>query len=274
MLPRLRLLRAAASCLALRASPKNSRRLKERGRPAHRSCFDVGGSPTHLEFFALSRLSPLARAAALALALLASPALLVNHASAGTTWDGDASASTGNWQSAGNWEGVLPTFDATTDLLFRNFSSNNRTTSCLQAATTVRSLTFDGTNDANTTLNLSGAINSTSNSRTLTFSSNSGNATLTVEAGSTGDKLFTRPGNATANIALSSSLDVVHNGSGTLTFGNLTIVTGTGGINKSGTGTLILAGNNTYTGNTTISAGTLQLANVNALQNTTLDTGT
>jgi fibronectin-binding autotransporter adhesin len=39
------------------------------------------------------------------------------------------------------------------------------------------------------------------------------------------------------------------------------IATGTGGLVKDGTGTLILAGNNSYTGGTLISAGTLQVGN-------------
>lgn len=40
-----------------------------------------------------------------------------------------------------------------------------------------------------------------------------------------------------------------------------TVVTGTGGVNKTGAGTLIYTGDQTYTGGTTITTGTLQLGN-------------
>ena len=124
---------------------------------------------------------------------------------------------------------------------------------------TVRSLTFDDTNDANTSFTLQRTGNNGSGSSSLTFSSNSGIASLTVAAGSTGDKTLNRGGAGVASVVLTSSLDIVHNGSGTLTFGSQINTTGAGDINKSGTGTFILAGSNTYTGNTSISGGTIQI---------------
>ena len=63
----------------------------------------------------------------------------------------------------------------------------------------------------------------------------------------------------------------------TVTTGALTIqsqitdFTGAGGITKNGIGTLILAGSNTYSGNTSVAGGTLLLQNSSALQNSTLD---
>jgi fibronectin-binding autotransporter adhesin len=48
-------------------------------------------------------------------------------------------------------------------------------------------------------------------------------------------------------------------------------ISGSGGLNKLGNGTLTLLTANSYSGNTTISRGTLTLANANALQGTTLD---
>ena len=39
------------------------------------------------------------------------------------------------------------------------------------------------------------------------------------------------------------------------------VISGTGALVQAGSGTLILTGNNTYTGGTTISTGTLQIGN-------------
>jgi fibronectin-binding autotransporter adhesin len=54
---------------------------------------------------------------------------------------------------------------------------------------------------------------------------------------------------------------VVHGGLNNLTLGNAScLITGPGTLTKSGPGVLVLAGNNTYLGNTNVTAGTLQLA--------------
>ncbi|MEI6654986.1 MAG: autotransporter-associated beta strand repeat-containing protein [Verrucomicrobiota bacterium] len=50
-------------------------------------------------------------------------------------------------------------------------------------------------------------------------------------------------------------------------------LSGTGGLTKVGTGTLNLTAASTYSGNTLVSGGMLVLADVNTLQNSTLDTG-
>ena len=65
--------------------------------------------------------------------------------------------------------------------------------------------------------------------------------------------------------------DVVNNAqlifdrSGTLTVNN--VISGTGGIAKNGSGTVILANNNTYAGTTVVNAGTLQVGNGGASGN-------
>jgi autotransporter-associated beta strand protein len=109
---------------------------------------------------------------------------------------------------------------------------------------------------------------------------------LTVESGSTGNKTIDRltgglTGGNAANIILTSSLDIIHNGSGTLTLGNAipgplsgpSIVTGVGGINKSGTGTLSLPGANNYSGATAVTGGTLLVNGNISTSITTVSTG-
>jgi autotransporter-associated beta strand protein len=52
------------------------------------------------------------------------------------------------------------------------------------------------------------------------------------------------------------------------------VISGAGAVNKTGSGNLTLSVANTHSGTTTVTAGTLTLGNVNALQSSTLDTGT
>jgi fibronectin-binding autotransporter adhesin len=68
-------------------------------------------------------------------------------------------------------------------------------------------------------------------------------------------------GNQTVSLTSSSgavALDVGSNGQSTTYAGN---ITGSGSVNKSGTGTLVLAGSNSYAGGTTVASGALQLGN-------------
>jgi autotransporter-associated beta strand protein len=66
--------------------------------------------------------------------------------------------------------------------------------------------------------------------------------------------------NGTVNLAATST---VTGAAGTLTLGNA--VSGAGGITKTGAGTLVLSGNNTYGGPTAINAGTVRVAGGNGI---------
>lgn len=61
------------------------------------------------------------------------------------------------------------------------------------------------------------------------------------------------------NITLNASGGTIDNAGNTVTLSG--VISGTGGLTSVGNGTLILTGNNTFSGTTTISAGTLQVGN-------------
>ena len=75
---------------------------------------------------------------------------------------------------------------------------------------------------------------------------------------------------ATGGATIDAISDVVIEGSGTLSGGTGNV----GGLTKAGSGKLTLSTANVMKGVTLVSAGTLELNNVNALQMSTLDTGT
>ena len=67
--------------------------------------------------------------------------------------------------------------------------------------------------------------------------------------------------------ALANPLDVTNSASATISSG----LSGSAGFTKAGSGTLVLSASNSFTGNATISAGTLQIASDNALGNVAND---
>lgn len=119
------------------------------------------------------------RAAALALALLASPVLLINQACAATfTWSG----SSNDYTSTSSWVGgVAPTTTVTTNDI--NIVGNTNVSTILTVANVslyIKSLTFAANNTVDTKWVLAGADTTGANTRPLVFSSDTGTATLTV----------------------------------------------------------------------------------------------
>ncbi|MGJ8652751.1 MAG: autotransporter-associated beta strand repeat-containing protein [Opitutaceae bacterium] len=180
-----------------------------------------------------------------------------NSVAATFTWNG--AGSNARWTTIGNWVNSLapPTNSQTpyTDVIIAD--AGGRTNSNLYSDYTIRDLTFDASVDDAFTINV---FRSSSFVRTLTFDHGGSNAGITVDADSDGDILISDLDTA-GSIILNDSLDLVHNGAGTLTF-DLTIEEETGeanGITSSGTGSVILSGSNSYTGDTIVEAGTLTM---------------
>lgn len=98
----------------------------------------------------------------------------------------------------------------------------------------------------------------TINSGTLSVSSDS-------NLGATGSQLTLAGGTLRNTSEFTTARDILLNGSGSFqTVNNLTVtglISGSGELIKTGSASLILTNNNTYTGGTTLSAGTLQLGN-------------
>ncbi len=155
------------------------------------------------------------------------------------SWDADAS---GTWSTAANWTAdtvpdAVGTITNITGAAGATFSAARTIT--LDAPRTVGALTLDSAQAV--------TIDGTS---TLTLDNNSAAALLNASGT---DHLISTPLALKAGGVLADVADTK-----TLTLGGA--VSGTGvGIVKSGTGTLLLTANNTYTGNTSISAGTLQV---------------
>lgn len=139
-------------------------------------------------------------------------------------------------------------------------------------------LNFDGvisgagsvTKDGTGTLVLTG-INTYSGLTTIAKGTlNIASGTLSGSGGIafTGGLLQYAAGNTddlSARIANSNSVIAIDSGSNIITFASALPVSNTGGLTKSGAGTLILSGANAYTGTTTVSAGVLSARNNAAL---------
>lgn len=126
--------------------------------------------------------------------------------------------------------------------------------------------THTGATLANTGTLALGNVNALQNS-TLTTAT-AGNVTFTV-AGTNTYQIGGLAGNDT--VVLGTNTISVGANHETTTFTG--ILTGIGGLTKVGNGTLNLTGASTHSGDTRVSGGMLVLANANALQNSTLDTG-
>ena len=112
----------------------------------------------------------------------------------------------------------------------------------VNASNAVLRVSTNGTFGRTITVNAETNASGVSGTRTIEFANSGGTATLSGNV--TLEKAFT------ANVTNSSASGVLGG-----------VIGGTGDLTKSGNGTLVLAANNTFTGNTLVSAGALQIGN-------------
>ena len=205
--------------------------------------------------------------------------IAVSTQAATKTFDGGPSGTGTALDSNVNWVGdVLP---ITTDEVLLD---NSVITLPTQLTTTGASPTYGDliwNNNATSSITIN---TSTSTSRTITLSGGGGSTAAIAAGGASGDLLLmgttaisnaltiggnVGTGTGRLNLALGTSgnFDVVNSGA-TL---NLTAnISGSGfGFTKTGSGTLTLSGNDTYTGNTVVAAGKLNVTGGGMLNGTT-----
>ena len=154
----------------------------------------------------------------------------------------------GTWSTAGNWTGgSVPGRNPQDTAVFGTVLTSGTATVTLDGNRSLSSLGFS-TTGANS------YVISASNGSTLTLS-NTGGAAATI-SNSGGNHTIAVP------ITLGSNLSVTAATGSTLTSaGRSARAARSTTLSVSGGGTLVLSGNNTYTGATTVNAGTLQIGN-------------
>ena len=184
--------------------------------------------------------------------------LVAPSAWAQTIWDGGGGATT-TWATAANWNNnVVAANPSTVALHFAGATSlvprmnSNWTAAGIQFDTGASAFTLNSSVATNTlTLTGNGVNNASANLQTITSKIALTTAAQSFTTSSTGNLTDT------GTIANGGFLLTGNAASGTvITLGG--VVSGTGGLTKSGTGTLTLSGANTYSGTTTLSTGTLR----------------
>ncbi len=161
------------------------------------------------------------------------------------TWNVDAD---GNWSSAGNWNGGVPT--AAGDVATFGVGSSLRTVT-LDASESVGAIFFT---NANSFTIADGGLGNT-----LTLDNNGAGVAISVTAG-TANSIGTQ-------VSLNDNATLTVSAGGSLNVSGVVSSTGAETLTVNGAGTVILGGANTYTGGTSINGGIL---NAGVAQNSTV----
>jgi autotransporter-associated beta strand protein len=188
--------------------------------------------------------------------LVAGPFVLTPATQAQTNlnWLG-GNGTNNSWGAGGNFNAAFVSSN-NTNLTFDNMT--RATDNSFGASRTVRSITFGNSINGNWTT-------ATTNSTVLTFAAASGNASLNVLSGTSGNITFGPVGGSvTGSLSLTSNLEINHDGSGLLLIRRQ--IGGAGGLIKNGTGTFEISApnNNGFTGAVTVNAGRLVMGSTSS----------
>lgn len=185
-------------------------------------------------------------------------------------WQGDDGANPTFWDVAANWQGGIPA--ASDDVVFTHTGtaagSISATVSLHGADRTVATVVFNNHKNiaisGGNVLTISGA-----GGDDLTVSGGSHTMACGVALGASADSIVIAAGATlvmSGDLALGANTTIDVGTGGTLTISGA--ISGAFNLIKTGAGTLIVSGNNSYTGTTTVSAGTLQLSSSGGLSGT------
>lgn len=185
--------------------------------------------------------------------------LIVVVEAATKSWDGGTTGNGSSWATNTNWAGdIIPATGD--DVVFdsRTGGGTIATPMTVSSDFSLRTMTFDTNLNAAANLDTNG---SGSTARALTLTGDGTNF-IVLTSNMSGKTLTFRGNNGALTVKLSgtAAFDVE---AGALSFGSAVAIAdaaSAGGINKTGAGTLTLSGANTYTGTSTVTAGTMKLS--------------
>ncbi|MEZ5384027.1 MAG: autotransporter-associated beta strand repeat-containing protein [Prosthecobacter sp.] len=177
-----------------------------------------------------------------------------------TYWDGNTGGSGSSWATSANWNGdVIPPNAADSHVVIddRNGTGTISTLS-ISASRTLGTITFDNVNaKLSSTLNVDTNFSGTSD-RTLTLHGG-------IVLQNTDTSVIFRGNNGALTISLAADNVFSTSAESLLRINDEVVVTGSGKITKTGSGTLYIEGGSTYAGGTDIESGTVQVGRSAAL---------
>lgn len=177
--------------------------------------------------------------------------IVTESGASGNIWNGQ-SASTSSWGDEDNWVDGLPAFDGQTDLVF-TAEGAHRLENYLGADRSIRSLEFNGATPGDITLRTTASADG-NDGVNLNFLADGDGSSIFVREAMTGD--ITIGGDGGGSLTFNTNMLISNSGSGILTIDQP--IQGAVGFTNSGSGTLVLAAENTFTGNITLMDGTVR----------------